>query len=503
MNKNMVFIAITLCCVTLLVTSSVHALSEQEQQQKSSTDQCLTCHSGLGDKPSTLFKHDVHAGKGISCAGCHGGNPHVEEMEQAMDSSKGYIGVPKGDRISEACANCHSNSDKMKSYGSALPTNQWEMLQTSVHGKLSITGKAHIAQCITCHGAHGIVSVKNPASPVYPLNVVKTCATCHANAAYMRDYNPALPVDQIEKYRTSVHGEKNAKGDPKVAACASCHGSHDIRSEKDVKSKVYAENIPATCSHCHSDAAYMKEYNIATDQYEKFAKSVHGNALLKKHDIGAPACNDCHGNHGATPPGVESVSKVCGTCHALNADLFSSSPHKKAFDEGGLPECETCHSNHEIVAATDKLLGVSSDAVCSQCHQNGDPSKGYAVAKTMRELTDSLDLSVRRATSLIDEAEQKGMEITESKFKLRDAHQARLQSRTMVHSFDEAKFRDVVGKGLSVATLVAGEGKQTIDEYYFRRWGLGVATVIISIVTISLYFTVRRIERKQRERNNR
>jgi hypothetical protein len=38
---------------------------------------------------------------------------------------------------------------------------------------------------------------------------------------------------------------------------------------------------------------------IPHNQYEKFARSVHGIALLKKHDSGAPACNICHGNHGA------------------------------------------------------------------------------------------------------------------------------------------------------------------------------------------------------------
>ena len=89
---------------------------------------------------------------------------------------------------------------------------------------------------------------------------------------------------------------------------------------------------------------------------------------FKKNDIGAPACNSCHGNHAATPPGVESISKVCGTCHALNAELFSSSPHKKAFDQQNLPECETCHGNHEIIIASDKLLGIAPEAVCSKCH---------------------------------------------------------------------------------------------------------------------------------------
>ncbi len=468
---------------------------------ESQKDQCFTCHETIGDNHASLFKHDVHFSKGISCAGCHGGNSKAEEMEQAMDRSAGYIGVPKGDSISMACANCHSNPDKMKSFGSQLPTNQWDMLQASVHAKLSTTGKEHIAQCITCHGSHGIVSVKNPASPVYPLNIVKTCSKCHSDAIFMRDYNPSLPVDQVEKYRTSVHGMKNAKGDPKVAACASCHGSHGIRTAKDAKSAIYAVNLPLTCAKCHADATYMKEYGIPSDQYEKFSMSVHGIALLQRKDVSAPACNDCHGNHGAAPPGVESVSKVCGTCHALNADLFSSSPHKKAFDEAGLPECETCHSNHEIVAATDKLLGVSSDAVCSQCHQANDQSKGYIVAKTMREQIDSLETSEQTAAGVLNEAEQRGMEVSEAKFKLRDVHQARLQSRTMVHSFNEEKLHEVVGKGLNVASIVTGEGQHAIDEYYFRRWGLGVATMIISIVTVSLYFTIRRIERKQQERN--
>jgi predicted CXXCH cytochrome family protein len=464
--------------------------------------QCVTCHEALGSKEAGLFKHDIHSKMGIDCSGCHGGNSKAEEMEKAMDKNAGFIGVPRGDSISIVCAKCHADEAKMKSFGAAIPTNQWQNLQTSVHGKLSISGKEHIVQCITCHSVHNIVAVKDPSSPVYPLNVIKTCTNCHANAAYMRDYNPALPIDQLEKYRTSVHGTLNGKGDPKPAECASCHGSHDIRSAKDAKSKVYAVNIPATCSHCHSDSAYMKGYNIPTDQFAKYSKSVHGKALLEKHEVGAPACNSCHGNHGATPPGVDAVSKVCGTCHALNADLFSSSPHKKAFDDRKLPECETCHSNHEIIAATDKLLGVSPEAVCSKCHTENQNQKGYVVARIMRGLTDSLESLQAKASNLIDEAEQKGMEVSESKFQLRDAHQARLQARTMVHSFNEAKFRETVGKGISVASLVATEGQQAIDEYYFRRWGLGVSTLIITVVAVALYFSIKRIEQKQKNKNN-
>ncbi len=460
-------------------------------------DECLNCHVANGDKPAMMFKKDVHYIKGISCAGCHGGDSKTDEMEKAMDQNAGFIGVPKGDNISKMCANCHSNPEKMKELNSQLPTNQWEQLQKSVHAKSSLVGGEHIAQCITCHGVHDVVSVKNPVSPVYPLNIVKTCSQCHSNPNFMKKYNPSLPIDQFEKYRTSVHGMKNAKGDSKVAECASCHGSHDIRNAKDAKSKIYAVNLPGTCSKCHSDAEYMKEYNISTNQFEGFSKSVHGMALLMKHDVAAPACNDCHGNHGATPPGVESISKVCGTCHALNAELFSSSPHKKVFDENNFPECETCHGYHEIIAATDKLLGVSSEAVCSRCHKENENSKGFKVAQMMRQLIDSLKTSEQFAGSLVDEAEQKGMEISAAKFKLRDIRQERLQARTMVHSFNENKLREVFDKGISISSEVIEEGNKAINEYYFRRWGLGIATLIISIVVISLYIYIKRIERKQ------
>lgn len=462
-------------------------------------DECYNCHEALGDKPSELFKNDIHHAKGISCAACHGGDSRSDDMDISMNKNAGFIGVPKGDVISERCVSCHSSEETMKKYGSALPTNQMENLTKSVHGKLSITGKEKIVQCTTCHSSHGIVSVKNTRSLVHPLNIPKTCSQCHSSAIYMRNYNPALPVDQLEKYRTSVHGIKNLRGDAKTAECANCHGSHNILAASDVNSKVYPINLPATCSGCHSDAEYMKPYKIATDQYEKFSESVHGIALLGKHDLNAPACNDCHGNHGAVPPGVESISKVCGSCHVLNADLFSASPHKKAFDENNHPECETCHGNHEIVTATHKLLGVTKEAVCSQCHEENKNEKGYEVAKRMRLLIDSLDVSQETALKLINEAEQKGMEVSEIKFKLRDAHQAKLEARTMVHSFDQEMFEEiVVDKGLSVTDYVIAEAKSIIDEFYFRRVGLGISTLIISFLAVVLYLYIRKIERNKK-----
>jgi len=313
----------------------------------------------------------------------------------------------------------------------------------------------------------------------------------------MRRFNPSLPVDQLEKYRTSVHGTKNIQGDPKVAQCTSCHGAHAILPPSDPRSRINPANLAQTCAHCHSDSAYMKPYGIPTDQYDTFASSVHGVALLQRHDAGAPTCNSCHGNHGAVPPGVASISNVCGTCHALNAELFAGSAHKVAFDAQNLPECETCHGNHGIAAANTSMLGVSDGAVCRNCHSEDSNDKGFGVAQRMRTMVDSLATMEAIARSLVEAAEQKGMEISEAKFRLRDVRQFRLEAGTLVHAFDEARIRVVAEKGIAAAASIQHEGRAAIDEFYFRRIGLGVATLIITTIAVCLWLLIRRVEKKR------
>ncbi len=475
----------------LLLFVSLSSINVTGQAAKN--DQCFICHEAIGDKTAQLYPKDVHFKKGISCAGCHGGDSRLEDMEASMDRNKGFIGVPKGNKISDACINCHSNEKTMKGYNSNLPTDQFDKLTKSVHGKLSTTGAELIVQCITCHDIHQIRSANDPSSTVYSVNIPKTCSKCHNDAVFMRTYNPALPVDQYIKYRTSVHGMLNAKGDSKAADCKDCHGSHDIKSATDIRSKVYPVNLPKTCAKCHSDKKYMSGYKIPTDQYEKYSESVHGIALLQMNDPGAPACNDCHGNHGSSPPGVESISKVCGTCHALNAELFSNSVHKAAFDKHNYPECESCHGNHEIITATHELIGINEGSSCINCHKEKD-DPGFQAADLMRTLIDSLDAQNEFAAKLIYEAEQKGMEVSEAKFLLRDVKQSRFEARTLVHSFDTTKFNEGVRRGLSIAAEVSGEAKGAVDEYYFRRFGLVVSFILISVLIVGLYFYIRKIE---------
>ena len=92
---------------------------------------------------------------------------------------------------------------------------------------------------------------------------------------------------------------------------------------------------------------------LPTSQFADYQKSVHYAALTKGNDLSAPTCNDCHGNHGAAPPGVGAVANVCGTCHAVFAQKFQTSVHKQIFDKG----CVECHSNHAVLKPSDEMLG--------------------------------------------------------------------------------------------------------------------------------------------------
>lgn len=471
----------------ILVIMIPSLLNAQDLQTK---DMCLNCHITLDGKfkqPAALYQNDIHYRNGIKCSSCHGGDPTSDDMDKAMNKSKGYIGVPSGFQVSKICSKCHSN--------------EFNTLMKSVHGQSS-TGKGVIINnCITCHGIHNIVPVKSPASKVNGANMVNTCSKCHSSATFMKNYNPGISVDQLEKYKTSVHGQKIFKGDSKAANCASCHGNHDIKKVKDPNSNVYVTNIPSTCNKCHGDADYMKEYNIPTDQYEKYKKSVHGTALLEKGDLNAPSCNKCHGDHGAAPPEIESIAQVCGTCHVLNSQMFQESPHKNAFAEKNLHECSACHSNHNIEKSSDDFLGDKFSSFCIKCHKDGD--KGLELAIIMKQLIDSLNNEVSVANYFINEAEQKGMDITDAKFDYNDIKKILITTRHVMHYINLEKYTETINEGFKITSKAKVTGEEAVKDYYIRRLGLGISTIFITLIGLGIYLKLRKTEKKQRVDQNR
>jgi len=322
------------------------------------------------------------------------------------------------------------------------------------------------------------------------------CGRCHSDAQFMRQYNPSLRVDQETEYATSVHGRRLSElGDTAVAVCSSCHPPHHIRPPSDPLSSINPLNVAGTCGTCHANSEYMAEYPIATDQLERYQRSVHWEMMSVEGDLSAPTCNDCHGNHGAAPPGISWVGNVCGQCHSVMADNFSESRHAQTFAMLGVPGCATCHQNHDVMRASDDMLGLGEGAVCARCHSEGDP--GGQAALAMRLLLDSLGTSFAASDSILEQAELAGMEVSEAQFELGSANNAAVQARASMHSFDLEAVRKDVEEGLQVTLATFQKGQEALDELQFRRTGLAISVTIIVLLIVGLLLRIRQLDHKK------
>lgn len=291
------------------------------------------------------------------------------------------------------------------------------------HGKIKVEFSESIHKtigmdCVDCHRGNPSLLTRESMSRKYgfktfvPVEVPKLCAGCHSDVKMMRSYN--VRTDQFAEYSESVHGRKVLiNKDGNAATCVSCHGTHGIRKKDDPKSQVHKFNIPGTCAGCHSKVAIMRKYGIPTNQFESYSKGVHGKALLEKKNPLAPNCAECHGIHGAYPPGITELGNTCGNCHQENKKYFNASPHKKAMDEKRFEECIACHGNHYIGKAGTDLLTSESKGGCGSCHKKGSPE--YGIAVKIKELIDSVDLSLNGLREKMERHEKIGLNMTFAK----------------------------------------------------------------------------------------
>jgi len=408
---------------------------------------CIQCHTQLdtGDPKDQKFhipleavKNDVHWQKGLRCQDCHGGDPTVQEIKS------------------------HQANDDFRAIKSAA-------------------------------------------------EIPDFCGRCHSNIEYMRHFNPSPRTDQLAEYWTSGHGKQLKKGDAQVATCISCHdyphgnaidtSLHGIRPVNEPTSSVYHTKVAQTCAKCHSDQKLMagRMYNgkpLPCDEYAKWSKSVHGEALLKKGDLSAPTCNNCHGNHGAAPPQMDSVANACGACHGKIAKLFAETKMRHKFEAVGLPGCATCHGNHEIRQPSDDFLGMQSGAFCARCHEEGKEKygatlEGRKVAETIHADLERLKGGIRKADETLAEAERKGMEVSEPKFNLLKASDALTNARTQIHSFKVKVVNDALADGEKVVNEVQGKADYALDQYQYRRYWLAISLVPILLVIGLLVLYIR------------
>lgn len=294
------------------------------QQQPSAEYNCIVCHAEMEDErvktPVTDWQESAHAQAGVKCADCHGGDP--VNVDLAMEPSAGFIGKPKPIDIPKLCAKCHSDTKKMRVHN--LRSDQFALYSDSVHGRKALAGDADAPTCVSCHGKHKILKVKDPNSMVARKNIPETCGSCHSKKEIFE--KRGQKSNQLEMYKKSRHHELFAKGDLLAPTCFDCHGNHAVQP-------VNTERTQTVCFTCH------------TKQAEYYKASKHWDAWQKK---GEPVCRHCHSNH----------------------DVARPTPAK--FTGEGDNDCSACHDEKSPQYATGKQIQQVVMSAVSAAQSAGD-----------------------------------------------------------------------------------------------------------------------------------
>ena len=306
------------------------------------------------------------------------------------------------------------------------------------------------------------------------------CAECHSDIERMRPYN--LPIDQYAVYQTSQHGRAVARGNLEAAVCTDCHGAHDIRQTRSPASMAYPRNVPSTCARCHDDPVLMDRHGLSSSVVADYEQSIHGQTLLEEGNTAAPNCTTCHGVHGATPPGIGDIDKICGACHDQTRQAFVEGPHFAGMLEAELPECASCHSNHSI----EEFRIDDIDSLCGDCH--GVESEQAELGNKIHTLVHSAVEEIDQAESMIEQAERRALRIEDYEARLEEARTYLTEALPLVHAVSIEPVEQVTRRAHAIAEEVEREIYGELDR---TEEHLGLALfwfyVLMTLVILILF----------------
>ncbi len=260
---------------------------------------CKTCHA---DEASRLTGSVHSSAREHPCTSCHG-NAHEIFPKTDARSAVYPLNVPK------TCGQCHSDGAMASKKG--LPS-VYPHYMDSIHGfALSKEGLLVAANCQSCHGSHGILSHKDPASPTFKANIPKTCGTCHAKIN--------------DDYQGGAHGHAIVAGNLKAPVCTDCHTAHAILQPTESEFRMQSTPI---CGSCHKE-----KLSTYRDTFHSQLGSLGGYVETAR-------CWDCHGAHEIypasdprSPVNKANLVKTCGRCHTgANLSFVQYQPHANAHD---------------------------------------------------------------------------------------------------------------------------------------------------------------------------
>jgi len=191
---------------------SCHANVDLMRQYNLPTDQFAKYQESFHGQQ--LAKGDT---KVATCYDCHDG--HATREPNDPQASVYVLNVPK------LCASCHADKDYMAGYD--IPTDQYDLYVSSVHGIALLQNQdTRAPNCATCHGTHG-------AAPPGFGEVANVCGSCHTAT---QNY-----------YLQSPHSDTS---NPNSPDCVRCHGRYDVHQPTE---ENFLGTDPRHCGECHTE----------------------------------------------------------------------------------------------------------------------------------------------------------------------------------------------------------------------------------------------------------
>jgi hypothetical protein len=240
----------------------------------------------------------------------------------------------------------------------------------------------------------------------------------------------------------------------------------------------------------------MQRYGIPTNQFRLWSASVHGQGVARGN-LAAPTCISCHTAHGATPPAVSSVARVCGHCHRDQLERFRDSPHGRAFAQLGLPECERCHGNHGVEATSETLVGLGPESMCGKCHAKGQKAGDtvLVLAAMIRQAHEQADA----ARTKVDEAARAGLGVSQARIALDEMRTAERRLGNALHDFDPAKLRETTDQVASAAERATAIAKGETRTQRRSRFAFVPVVLLLAAHLALLLAKIRRTPAEPRQ----
>lgn len=281
--------------------SDAVSVPHEEKLKPVGIDTCAGCHADI----VATYQQSVHGQArkngtldAATCTSCHG-SAHTVHKPTDPASPVYPLNLPR------TCAACHADPELAKRHGIPV-VNAYEMYMDSIHGRaLTKSGLLVSANCSSCHGSHGILPKKDPASKVSRANVPATCGACHAGIE--------------DTYFKGVHGRAVKAGKLKAPVCIDCHSAHQIAR---VDTDPWKLKVVNECGSCHEES--LKTYR---DTFHGQVTNLGFTPMAR--------CSDCHGSHLVLPASDpdSSISPLhivatCQKCHpGANENFARFSPH--------------------------------------------------------------------------------------------------------------------------------------------------------------------------------